>query len=117
MSAAKHKKAQVVPFSSVVGSSVTLHDPETGHVVSQLSVLNTGGETPEDFKQRQIAVADDVASRINSHDEMLAALKDAKRFIEYFAGETNNTFVGEGTPKTCLAGVRAAIAKATGGAS
>lgn len=68
MSAAQHKKAQVVPFSSVVGSSVTLHDPETGRVFAQLAILNTGGETPEDRKQRQVAVSDDVAKRINAFD-------------------------------------------------
>ena len=71
---ADHPKAQVVPFSSIVGSSVTLHGP-TGVVIGQLAILNTGGDTPEDHKQRQIAVADDVAKRINAHDDLVAALQ------------------------------------------
>ncbi len=80
----EHQKAQVTPFSSVVGSSVTLHDPETGRVIAQLSVLNTGGDTPEDWKQRQIAVADDVAMRINVFDKIAPPpfTKEAWQFFE-----------------------------------
>lgn len=33
-------------------------------------------------------------------------LKDAQRFMEYFAGETGGHFVGDGTPATCLAKIR-----------
>lgn len=35
-----------------------------------------------------------------------AALGEAERFMAYFAGETNNEFVGGGTPKSCLALIR-----------
>lgn len=41
---------------------------------------------------------------------LTAALKEAERFLEYFAGETGGTFVGPGTPQSCLATVREAIA-------
>lgn len=71
---ADHQKARVVPFSSVVGSSVTLHAP-TGEVIGQLGIMNVGGTTPEDWKQRSIAIADDIAKRINCHDDLVAALK------------------------------------------
>lgn len=33
-------------------------------------------------------------------------LKDAERFMSYFAGETGGHFVGDGTPTTCLAKIR-----------
>lgn len=35
----KFNRAVVVPFSSVVGSSVTLHDPVTGAYVGQLGII------------------------------------------------------------------------------
>lgn len=41
-------------------------------------------------------------------DQLRAALVEAERFMAYFAGETD-TFVGPGTPKTCLAEIRAAL--------
>jgi hypothetical protein len=68
-------KARVVPYSSVVGSSVTLHDTETERVIGQLAILSTGGNTPEDRKQRQILVAEDTARRINCHDDLIAACR------------------------------------------
>ena len=58
----KYPKAKVVPFSSIVGSSVTLHDPETERVIGQLAILNVGGDTPDDWKQRSI-VAQAAAAR------------------------------------------------------
>lgn len=78
----KYPKARVVPFSSVVGSSVTLHDPETETVIGQLAILNTGGDTFEDCKARQIACADDTAKRINFHDDIVARLSDVLRILE-----------------------------------
>ena len=71
---AQHPKAKVVPFSSVVGSSVTLHDPDTGRVIGQLGIMNVGGDGPGDWKVRNIAVAEDTAKRINMHDDLVAAL-------------------------------------------
>lgn len=41
--------------------------------------------------------------RITGLEEML---KDAERFMSYFAGETGGSFVGDGTPATCLARIR-----------
>lgn len=46
--------------------------------------------------------------------DLLAALTEAERFLDYFT-EGRTFFPGGGTPKTCLAGIRAAIAKATTG--
>ncbi len=71
----KYPKARVVPFSSVVGSSVTLHDPETERVIGQLGLMNIGGDTPADWKARSILVAEDTAKRINCHDDLVAACK------------------------------------------
>jgi hypothetical protein len=81
----KHPKAQVVPFSSIVGSSVTLHDPETGRVFGQLAILNTGGDTHDDWKRRQMAVAEDAAKRINLHDDLVAELKSARALLSVHA--------------------------------
>ena len=77
----KSPKARVVPFSSVVGSSVTLHAPETGRVIGQLGIMNVGGDTRDDWKQRNIAVADDTALRINAHDDLVAALRNAQQVL------------------------------------
>lgn len=51
--------AKKVPFSSVVGSSVTLHAPE-GRVVGQLAILLA------DSREQQEAIADAVVVAINS---------------------------------------------------
>jgi hypothetical protein len=40
---------------------------------------------------------------------MLEALRESERFMEYFAGETGGSFVGPGTPQSCLAQIRAAL--------
>jgi hypothetical protein len=37
-------------------------------------------------------------------------LKDAERFMAYFANETGGRFVGDGTPTTCLARIRRMLA-------
>ena len=50
------------------------------------------------------------ALRASSPADVLAALVEARRFIEYFAGETDGMFVGPGTPKSCLAQIDAALA-------
>lgn len=41
--------------------------------------------------------------------EQEKALREAERFMSYFAGETN-AFVGPGTPTTCLDQIRKALA-------
>lgn len=71
----KVAEVKVVPFSSVVGSSLTLHD-ETGKVVAQVSFLNTGSLTAsrEEWKQSQIDCANFVADAIRAESD-LAALK------------------------------------------
>lgn len=45
--------------------------------------------------------------------DLLATLREAERFMAYFAGETDNSFEGPGTPQSCVAEIRAAIAKAS----
>ena len=42
---------------------------------------------------------------------VLAALREAERFMAYFAGETDGYFEGSGSPKSCLAQIRAALNK------
>ena len=58
-------------------------------------------------------VADRVTGVINGllYDRavMEQALREAERFMSYFAGETGGSFVGQGTPTTCLAKIRAAL--------
>ena len=55
----------------------------------------------------------DLTEKLEALDELLAALIEAERFLDYFAnGRTH--FVGRGTPKSALQAVRAAIAKAEG---
>lgn len=44
-----------------------------------------------------------------ANKKMKAALEEAERFMAYFAGETGGSFVGPGTPQTCLAQIRAAL--------
>jgi hypothetical protein len=48
-----------------------------------------------------------------AHDALgttTAALREAERFMAFFAGETDNHFTGPGTPQTCLATIREALA-------
>lgn len=42
-------------------------------------------------------------------ERLVAALKEAERFMAYFAGETGNVFVGPGTPTSCLRQIRTAL--------
>ena len=61
----------------------------------------------------------DERAKANTHliaaaPDMYAVLEQAERFVAYFAGEAENSFVGPGTPKTCLAAIRAVRAKARG---
>jgi hypothetical protein len=54
-------KARVVPYSSVVGSSVELRESETGPVVVQLALLNVAGEGDQHRRNSEVwakAVAD-----------------------------------------------------------
>lgn len=60
--------------------------------------------TERDYHLR---MADKLAEIIR---ELRPALVEAERFMAYFAGETGGTFVGPGTPQSCLAQIRAALA-------
>lgn len=42
-------------------------------------------------------------------ESLRAALREAERFMAYFAGETEGHFEGSGTPETCLAQIRSAL--------
>lgn len=46
-------------------------------------------------------------------DRVYEALREAERFMAYFAGETDWVFVGPGTPKSCLALIRSALMEDT----
>jgi hypothetical protein len=108
----KYPKARVVPFSSVVGSSVTLHDPETERVIGQLGIMNVGGDTPADWKARSIAVAEDTAKRINCHDDLVTALKASRAALE-LQGFVGAGAHGSGDPEINI--IDAALAKAEAG--
>lgn len=117
---AKYPKARAVPYSSIVGSSVTLHDTDTERVIGQLAILNTGGDTPEDRKARQIAVADETAKRINAHDDLVAALSatignmmNAKIALD--VGDTKAKVSAQ--LATALKSAKDALAKAKAGAA
>ena len=100
-----YSRAKVVPFSSVVGSSIVLHDPETDRVVAQLGIMSVGGVSHEDRKQRSVAIADDVAKRVNSHDDLVHALDRLLNWPGKVGGERAED----------IAFARAALAKARGG--
>jgi len=59
------------------------------------------GEVKDRTTERDyhIRVGDQLAANVRT---LAAALKEAQRFISYFAGETGGTFVGPGTPQSCL---------------
>ena len=57
--------AKKVPFSSIVGQSVVLHD-EAGKVVCQLAILNPSGEG--DYRQRAEKYADLLVSLFSPAD-------------------------------------------------
>jgi hypothetical protein len=50
------------------------------------------------------------AQAIDEIDRLHETLKEAERFMTYFAGETGGTFVGPGTPQSCLQQIRATLA-------
>ena len=81
---ANHQRAQIVPYSSIVGSSVTLHHPEEGYCEAQLAILGVGGNPGEDHKSRQIAIATEVAEAINERSALKALLREA---LETWWGE------------------------------
>ena len=68
--------AKVVPYSSVVGSSITLH-AESGMTICQLSLLSVIPPnfkfTPELHKQTSVRIAEWVASALNGAAEFDAA--------------------------------------------
>ena len=91
--------AKVVPYSSVVGSSVTLH-AESGMTICQLSLLSVIPPnftfTPELHKQTSTRIAEWVASAINGAAEFDAAsaLENSKAAL---ADATNNPPSDPGT--------------------
>ncbi|MDB5616048.1 hypothetical protein [Tardiphaga sp.] len=55
------------------------------------------------------SIPNDANSPHTPSEQVRAALLEAERFMAYFAGETGGTFVGSGTPITCLEKIRAAL--------
>ena len=70
-----------------------------------------------DNQGRDVFIAKEVghldARLMAASPDMLAALREAARFLDYLAND-RTLFVGPGTPKTALAKVQAAITKAVG---
>lgn len=60
-------RARLVPYSSVVGQSITLHSEPDGPVIAQLAVMTPAGPPPgEDHSTFQKRIAKLVADAINS---------------------------------------------------
>jgi len=74
MAKAKHQRAVVHPFSSIVGSGVVFHNVETGAAEFQIAMVGVGGDTNAEWKERSIAAAEYVALRVNAHDDLVHAL-------------------------------------------
>lgn len=114
----KYPRARVTPFSSVVGSNVTLHDPDTERVVGQLAILNTAAAlaTPDEWKASQIAVAEDVARRINAYDDLLEALQAARSTfaVEHIDGSRASISYDSEALRPLIVMLDSAIAKALG---
>lgn len=88
------------PDASPCGSDVTDMD---GHVVHDDDCPESWQSQATLRKFQMVAPAPDVAG-------LVQALREAERFMAYFAGETGRSFGGSGTPQTCLASIRAALA-------
>jgi hypothetical protein len=56
----------------------------------------------------ELALIDENAALRARVAQLETALKEARRFMEYFA-EGRTSFVGSGTPQTCLAQIDAAL--------
>ncbi len=55
--------AKVVPWSSVVGSSVTLHD-DTGKTIGQLAILGAGGRSESEALAAHVV---EMVDNLNRH--------------------------------------------------
>ena len=56
-----------------------------------------------------VQAANIIEELMAERDRLREALKNAERFLSYFSGETNGFFEGSGTPRTCLATIRATL--------
>lgn len=72
--------------------------------IKQLSADLERRTTERDYHRR---MADKLADIIK---ELRPALIESERFLAYFANETGGHFVGPGTPTSCLAQIRRALA-------
>lgn len=70
---AKHPRATATPFSSMVGSSVLLHD-ENGQVEAQLSILGVA-DSGERWGESQRRIAAELTRILNSHEELVKYLE------------------------------------------
>lgn len=60
--------ARLVPYSSTVGQSITLHNEPGGPVIAQISVMAPAGPPPgEDHKAYTQRIAKAVADAINKN--------------------------------------------------
>ena len=63
---------------------------------------------------KELSMSENEARLIAAAPDLLAALKEAERYLEYLGGETAGQFFGPGMPSEALAMTRAAVSKATG---
>jgi hypothetical protein len=64
-----------------------------------------------DFLKHKIMGWNEEVHEDRRYDALVKALTEAERFMAYFANETGGHFVGDGTPTTCLAEIRAALSQ------
>jgi hypothetical protein len=96
------------PNIELGGSGRLVYDKARRTIVSEHPNLETQlscRTTERDYHQR---MADKLADNINL---LRPALEEAERFMAYFAGETGGSFVGPGTPTSCLEQIRAALSR------
>ena len=98
--------------SSVVGWPVV---GQQGRAVASVHcMMQRPAHVPEAEFQAYRDECEANARLIGAAPTMAEALREAERFMAYFAGETDRTFEGPGTPRSCLAMIREAIGKAEG---
>jgi hypothetical protein len=71
-------EARVVPYSSVVGSSIALHDPETGRIVASMPLLNVSA-LPGQHRDASEKLAGRVARALNNGFRAELVIAEMKR--------------------------------------
>jgi hypothetical protein len=74
-----------------------------------MSNTSDGARTLPETEQEIILLAERIEGLMREKEAMVIALEEAERFMDYFA-EGRTGFQGPGTPKSCLAMIRGALA-------